>query len=90
MQIGAALRLAVRLRLALLQDVGEQIAERRRRRAADADREVEPLEAEASARRAADRGPPRVVAPPPIRIAQRLVRLGDLPELRGRQRDRPG
>ena len=47
MQIRAALRLvAPALRRALLQDVGEEIAEGRRRRPADADREVEPLEAE--------------------------------------------
>jgi hypothetical protein len=84
-EIDAALRRPLRaLRLALVQHVGEQIAESRRVVAVDADREVEPVEAE---RRVAARVGPRagrVVAATAFEVAQRLVRLRDLTELRRR------
>ena len=48
-------------------------------RRCDADREIEPVEPERRRRRPRRRRRRRpVVVPPPIRIAQRLVRLGDL------------
>ena len=68
--------------LALAQDVGEQIAEGGRRRAADAHREVEPLEPDAGRLGRDGRDAHRVVPPPPVGIAERLVRFGDLAELR--------
>ena len=83
MQIDAALRRPLRPpRLALVQDVGEQIAERRRLVAVHADREVEAVEAEG---RTAVRFRPRaggVVLLPALGVAQRLVGVGDLTELR--------
>jgi hypothetical protein len=72
--------------LTLMQDVGEQIPERRGRRTARACREIEPLEPERRlfpGRRAA---PDCVVPAPPLRVGERLVRLGDLSEP---QRRRP-
>src|SRR4051812_8960193 len=69
-------------RVALLKHSSEQIAERRRIVAADADREVEPFEAE---RRTAPRLLGRagqVIAAAAVGIDQRFVGLGDLPKLR--------
>src|SRR5207302_8774265 len=71
-QIDAALRLALfAADIAGMQDVGEQVAERGRRAAADAHREVEAFEAK---RRRFDHRAhaARVVPPPPLRIAERL------------------
>ena len=86
-QIGAALgRRLCRASLALAQDVGEQIAEGGRRRAADARPRSRTPRSRRVGRSAVDAADAdRVVPPPPVRIAQRLVRLGDLPELRRRR-----
>src|SRR6185436_3612396 len=82
MEVGATLgHPVVPGALSLPQDVGEQVAECRRRGATDADREVEAFEPE----RLIDLRPIQpagVVPATSIGIAQRLVRLGNLPELR--------
>ena len=76
-------RAVARVTLApLIDDVGEEIAERRRRRTADGNGEVEALEA-VGCRLGLCGLADRVVAAPAIGIAQRLVRFGDLAELRG-------
>src|SRR5262249_31568532 len=84
MQIRAAHRNAfVTSRLALADHVGEQIAERRRRFAAHTDREVESFESEGG-RVAGTHEAHGVVVPAAIGVDQRLVRLGDLTNLRRR------
>jgi hypothetical protein len=84
MQIDAALRRAVAApRLALVEDLGEQIAEGRRVVALHADREVEPLEAERRRALRVRRRPGGVVPAAAVGVAQRFVRLRDLTELRG-------
>src|SRR5439155_19819364 len=74
-------------RLALVKDVGKEIAEGRRRRAADGDREIEPFEAERRLFRRVRGLAAQIVSVTAIRIDQRLVGLGDGTEMR---RGRPG
>ena len=86
MQIGAALGAARRVRL---RAAATRPRTDRRRSAPTSPltlhREIEALEPERRRRRRRPTGRRRVVAAPPIRIAQRLVRLGDLAELLRRQ-----
>src|SRR5207249_10133942 len=84
-QVGPALnRVLAPPRLALEQDIGEQVAERGRVGPADADAEVESFEAKARLLGTAGHGAGGIVPAPPIRIDQRLVGLGYLAEMRGR------
>ena len=85
MEIDAALGVAPRpARLARVQHVGEQVAEGRRVVSVNADREVEALEPERRRAVRLCRRAGRIVAPAAIGIDQRLVRLGNLAELRRR------
>src|SRR5207253_2884682 len=70
---------------ALVEDVGEEITEGRRCGSVDADRKVKSLEAVRRSHLHARRGSRGVVAAAAFRIAQRLVRFRDLPELLRRQ-----
>src|SRR5438105_2078696 len=79
---GGTITLSDSVRVALLEDVGEQIAEGRRVGAVHAHRKVEPLEPVRAPCLALGGQPGRVVAPAAIRIAQRLVRFRDPAELR--------
>ncbi len=84
-QVGAALGGGrIDVRVPLVQDIGEQIAERRRGRAADADREIEPLKPEGLHIGDGCGDTDGVVAAPAIRIAERLVRFRNLTEVRRR------
>ena len=67
-----------------MQDVGEEIAERRRRRAVHAHRKIEPLEPHRRRVGSRVRVSDRVVPAAPIGIDQRLVGFGDPLELRRR------
>ena len=86
-QVDAALGGAVRpARRPLVQHIGKQVAECRRVVAVHADREVESLETErlrAGVWVEAHAG--AIVLLPALRVAQRLVGFGDLPELCRRQ-----
>ena len=84
MQIRAPLRDTLRRAgTTLLEQFREQIAEGGRRGPARADRKIESLEAHRDLFRRSRRPAAGVVPPAPLRIAQRLVRFGDLPELHG-------
>src|SRR5262249_12514179 len=72
-------------RVALRKDVREQIAEGRGIVALHADREVEALEAERRRLLRPGAGASGVVASPAVRIAERLVSLGNLAEFLLRQ-----
>ena len=83
MQVDATLRRTFRApRVALLEHVREQIAERRCVGAVHADGEVEPFEAERGTTWPLVHCAGGVVTTAPIRIDERLVSLRDLPELR--------
>src|SRR5262245_56466861 len=69
-------------RAALVEDVGKEVAESRRSRAADLRGKIEPLESKCRSLSWRNRPRAGVVAPPALRVAQCLVGFGDLPEMR--------
>ena len=85
MQVDDPLRCPISAaRLAMMEDVREEIAKSGRIGAVDADREIEALEPEGRGALVLRGRSGRVVTPAAFGIAQRLVRFRDLTELGGR------